>query len=99
MKFSNATVLYGCELGPYCFYLVVVVVVVVVIVIVVKPQPTLYVGVLSPIRDLSETNQGPIKDQCLSQLKPNIKRRLRIINCSSSSSNSRWQVVVVVQVT
>ena len=96
MKLSNATVLYGCELGPYCFYLVVVVVV---IVIVVKPQPTLYVGVLSPIRDLSETNQGPIKDQCLSQLKPNIKRRLRIINCSSSSSNSRWQVVVVVQVT
>ena len=96
MKFSNATVLYGCELGPYCFYLVVVVVV---IVIVVKPQPTLYVGVRSPIRDLSETNQGPIKDQCLSQLKPNIKRRLRIINCSSSSSNSRWQVVVVVQVT
>ena len=98
MKFSNATVLYGCELGPYCFYLVVVVVVVV-IVIVVKPQPTLYVGVRSPIRDLLETNQGPIKDQCLSQLKPNIKRRLRIINCSSSSSNSRWQVVVVVQVT
>ena len=98
MKFSNATVLYGCELGPYCFYLVVVVVVVVIL-IVVKPQPTLYVGVLSPIRDLSETNQGPIKDQCLSQLKPNIKRRLRIINCSSSSSNSRWQVVVVVQVT
>ena len=96
MKLSNATVLYGCELGPYCFYLVVVVVV---IVIVVKPQPTLYVGVRSPIRDLSETNQGPIKDQCLSQLKPNIKRRLRIINCSSSSSNSRWQVVVVVQVT
>ena len=99
MKFSNATVLYGCELGPYCFYLVVVVVVVVVIVIVVKPQPTLYVGVLSPIRDLLETNQGPIKDQCLSQQKPNIKSRLRIINCSSSSSNSKWQVVVVVLVT
>ena len=94
MKLSNATVLYGCELGPYCFYLVVVVVVV--IVIVVKPQPTLYVGVLSPIRDLSETNQGPIKDQCLSQQKPNIKSRLRIINCSSSSSNSKWQVVVLV---
>ena len=94
MKLSNATVLYGCELGPYCFYLVVVVVVV--IVIVVKPQPTLYVGVRSPIRDLSETNQGPIKDQCLSQQKPNIKSRLRIINCSSSSSNSKWQVVVLV---
>ena len=61
MKFSNATVLYGCELGPYCFYLVVVVVV---IVIVVKPQPTLYVwGPLpnqGPIRNQSGTNQGPM---------------------------------------